>query len=138
MTFSVLQRNFNPNDQTMEQAKKTVVLGASDNPARYSYLALRKLAAHKHPVIAIGKKEGQVDGIQIRKDHVTEGGVDTVTLYLNPRNQVEYYDYILDLQPKRIIFNPGTENDELIEKAKENNIEPFIGCTLVMLSTGQY
>ena len=118
--------------------KKTVVLGASANPARYSYLALKKLAAHKHPVIAIGRREGKVDDIIIQRDHVAEGGVDTVTLYLNPRNQVEYYDYILGLQPKRIIFNPGTENEELIRKAKDNNIEPFIGCTLVMLSTGQY
>jgi hypothetical protein len=122
----------------MGQEKKTVILGASDNPARYSYLALRKLVAHNHPVIAIGKKDGKVDGVSIQKDHISEGGVDTVTLYLNPRNQVEYYDYILDLKPKRIIFNPGTENDDLIQKARENDIEPFIGCTLVMLSTGQY
>lgn len=122
----------------MTQTKKTVVLGASNNPARYSYLALRKLIAHNHPVIAIGKKQGNVGEVMIHNDHVVEGGVDTVTLYLNPKNQVEYYDYILSLQPKRIIFNPGTENEELIQKAKENNIEPFIGCTLVMLSTGQY
>ena len=118
--------------------KKTVVLGASDNPARYSYLALKKLSAYNHPVIAIGKKEGKVGDIKINKDHMVEGGVDTVTLYLNPKNQVEYYDYILGLQPKRIIFNPGTENEELIQMAKANHIEPFIGCTLVMLSTGQY
>lgn len=118
--------------------KKTLVLGASDNPSRYSYLAMRKLAAHNHPVVAVGRKESRVGDIVIHKDHVAEGGVDTVTLYLNPKNQVEYYDYILSLQPRRIIFNPGTENDELIQKARENNIEPFIGCTLVMLSTGQY
>lgn len=122
----------------MAQQKKTVVLGASDNPARYSYLAMRKLAAYNHPVIAVGKRTGKVGDVVIQKDHVVEGGVDTVTLYLNPKNQVEYYDYILNLQPRRIIFNPGTENDELIQKAKDNNIEPFIGCTLVMLSTGQY
>lgn len=122
----------------MAQQKKTVVLGASDNPARYSYLAVRKLAAHNHPIIAVGKRAGKVGDVVIQKDHVMEGGVDTVTLYLNPKNQVEYYDYILNLQPKRIIFNPGTENEELIQKAKDNNIEPFIGCTLVMLSTGQY
>ena len=119
-------------------AKKTVVLGASNNPARYSNLAIKKLAAHQHPVIAIGKKTGRVAEVDIRTDHVVEGGVDTVTLYLNPKNQVEYYDYILGLQPKRIIFNPGTENEELMQKARENNIEPFVGCTLVMLSTGQY
>src|SRR5215204_4367529 len=122
----------------MTQAKKTLVLGASENPARYSYLALKKLSAHHHPVIAVGRKEGKVGDVIIHKDHVVEGNVDTVTLYLNPKNQVQYYDYILGLQPRRIIFNPGTENEELIRKAKDNNIEPFIGCTLVMLSTGQY
>jgi uncharacterized protein len=118
--------------------KKTLVLGASDNPARYSYLAIKRLVAHQHPVVAVGRKDTKVGDIKIFKDHVAEGGIDTVTLYLNPKNQVEYYDYILNLKPKRIIFNPGTENDHLIAKAKENNIEPVIGCTLVMLSTGQY
>jgi predicted CoA-binding protein len=119
-------------------AKKTVVLGASDNPSRYSYLAIRKLAAHQHPIIAVGKKKGQVGDVEIHTDHLPATGVDTVTLYLNPFHQVEYYDYIMNLRPRRIIFNPGTENDELIRMAKENNIQPVIGCTLVMLSTGQY
>ena len=118
--------------------KKTMVLGASDNPSRYSFLAIKKLRAYQHPVVAVGKKNTKVDDVSISKDHVPETGVDTITLYLNPKNQVEYYDYILNLNPKRIIFNPGTENDELIKKAKDNNIEPVIGCTLVMLSTGQY
>ena len=122
----------------MSGKKKTVVLGASDNPDRYSYLAIRRLRAHDHPVVAVGKKTGQVAGVEINKDHVVSADVDTITLYLNPKNQVEYYDYILNLNPKRIIFNPGTENDELIKKARENNIKPVIGCTLVMLSTGQY
>jgi predicted CoA-binding protein len=123
---------------TMAEKKKTVVLGASSNPARYSYLAVQRLRAHHHPVVAIGRRVGQVADVDISKEHMPEIGVDTVTLYLNPKNQVEYYDYILDLHPKRIIFNPGTENDELIQKAKENNIKPVIACTLVMLSTGQY
>ena len=118
--------------------KKTLVLGASDNPARYSYLAINRLKAHQHPVVAVGKKETSVNGTTIYKDHIPEEGVDTVTLYLNPKNQVEYYDYILSLKPKRIIFNPGTENDDLIRMAKENDIQPVIACTLVMLSTGQY
>jgi uncharacterized protein len=118
--------------------KKTMVLGASDNPSRYSYLAIKRLRAYDHPVVAVGKKNTKVDDVNISKDHLPEAGVDTITLYLNPRNQVEYYDYILNLNPKRIIFNPGTENDELIKKARENNIKPVIGCTLVMLSTGQY
>lgn len=118
--------------------KKTLVLGASQNPSRYSYLAIRKLTSHEHPVVAVGRREGNVNGIPIHKEKVLEGDIDTITLYLNPQNQVEYYDYILGLKPKRIIFNPGTENDDLIEMAEKNNIEPFIGCTLVMLSTGQY
>ena len=118
--------------------KKTLVLGASDNPSRYSYLAIRKLVSHNHPVVAIGRRKGQVGDITIEKEHLAQDDIDTVTLYLNPSNQVEYYDYILGLKPKRIIFNPGTENNELIKKAKENNIEPVIGCTLVMLSIGLY
>jgi predicted CoA-binding protein len=122
----------------MAEKKKTVVLGASSNPARYSFLAVQRLRAHNHPVVAIGRRVGQVSDVHISKEYLSEIGVDTVTLYLNPRNQVEYYDYILSLHPKRIIFNPGTENDDLVRKAKENNIKPVIGCTLVMLSTGQY
>lgn len=118
--------------------KKTMVLGASDNPSRYSFLAMDRLQAYDHPVVAVGRKEVAVNGIQIHKDHIPEEGVDTVTLYLNPKNQVEYYDYIISLKPKRIIFNPGTENDDLIKMAKENGIQPVIACTLVMLSTGQY
>ena len=122
----------------MAEKKKTVVLGASSNPARYSYLAIQRLRAHDHPVVAIGRRVGHVADINISREHLEENDIDTVTLYLNPGNQVEYYDYILNLHPKRIIFNPGTENDELIQKARENKIKPVIACTLVMLSTGQY
>jgi predicted CoA-binding protein len=122
----------------LRMAKKTLVLGASDNPSRYSFMAINRLRAHQHPVVAIGNKEADVAGIHITKDKVNEDGVDTITLYLNPTNQKPYYDYILSLQPKRIIFNPGTENDELITMAEEKGIEPVIACTLVMLSTGQY
>jgi uncharacterized protein len=122
----------------MGEKKKTVVLGASSNPARYSYLAIQRLRKYDHPVVAIGRRIGEVSGVNITKEHMPQKDVDTITLYLNPANQVEYYDYILDLHPKRIIFNPGTENDELIRIAKENNIQPVLGCTLVMLGTGQY
>lgn len=122
----------------MDEKKKTLVLGASTNPARYSNLAIKKLRSHQHPVIGVGKRKGTVDDVKIETDHVLVQGIDTVTLYLNPTNQKEYYDYILDMRPKRIIFNPGTENEELIRKAKENNIEPVVACTLVLLSTGQY
>ena len=118
--------------------KKTLVLGASENPSRYSYLAVRKLRSYNHPVIAVGNREGHIGDIAISKEKVQEEGVDTITLYLNPNNQKPYYDYILSLKPKRIVFNPGTENEELMEMAEKEGIEPFTGCTLVMLSTGQY
>jgi len=122
----------------MIKSKKTIVLGASANPSRYSYLAIKKLTAHHHPVVAIGKKKGAVGEVSIETDHLPVSDVDTITLYLNPTNQQQYYDYIFNLKPKRIIFNPGTENEYLIKKAKENNIETVVGCTLVMLSIGNY
>lgn len=118
--------------------KKTVVLGASENPSRYSYLAVQRLRSHDHPVVAIGRKKGMAGQQEIITEHPEINDVDTVTLYLNPDNQKPYYDYILSLHPKRIIFNPGTENDELIDMAKANGIQPLEACTLVMLSTGQY
>ena len=118
--------------------KKTVVLGASDNPSRYSYLAVEKLNRYGHPVVAIGKKEGKVGTTNVITGQPDEKDVDTVTLYLNPQLQKQYYDYILSLHPKRIIFNPGTENDELQAMAKANQINPVEACTLVLLGTGQY
>ena len=120
------------------QKKKTVVLGASSNPSRYSYLAVNRLAAHDQPVIAIGRKPGKIREIDVITEHPEMNDVDTVTLYLNAQNQKQYYDYILSLQPKRIIFNPGAENDELKNLAKQNNIQTMEACTLVLLSTGQY
>lgn len=118
--------------------KKTLVLGASQNPARYSYLAINKLRSHQHPVVAIGRKKGKVLDVEIDTEKKPVDTVDTVTLYLNSTHQKEYYDYILSLQPKRIIFNPGAENDELYNLAKTNGIQPMEACTLVLLSTGQY
>lgn len=118
--------------------KKTVVLGASNNPERYSYLAVQKLVAHQHTVVAIGNKIGKIGAIEIVIETPPLQDVDTVTLYLNPIHQKPYYDYILSLHPKRLIFNPGTENDELFALAKANNIVPMEACTLVLLGTGQY
>ena len=118
--------------------KKTVVLGASDNPSRYSFLAIEKLRRYGHPVVAIGKKPGKVYQTDVITERPAEKDVDTVTLYLNPRHQQQYYDYILSLHPKRIIFNPGAENEELEKLAKENGIQPLEACTLVLLGTGQY
>ena len=123
----------------MEQdKKKTLVLGASSNPARYSFLAINKLRKNGHPVVAVGKKNVAVADVEITTDKKPITGIDTVTLYLNARNQKEYYDYILSLKPKRIIFNPGAENEELEALARANNIQPMEACTLVLLSTGQF
>ncbi len=119
-------------------SKKTVVLGASDNPSRYSYLAVQRLARHGHPVVAVGRKEGKVGDTNIITGKPEEKDIDTVTLYLSPLHQKDYYNYILSLHPKRIIFNPGAENDELADLAKKNQIEPIEACTLTMLATGQY
>lgn len=119
-------------------SKKTLVLGASDNPSRYSYLAVTQLQSSMHPVVAIGNKKGQIGNTAIQISKISIDELDTITLYLNPSNQKEYYSYIVGLHPKRIIFNPGTENDELEQLASQQGILTMEACTLVMLSTGQY
>lgn len=118
--------------------KKTLVLGASDNPDRYSYRAVHQLKKHGHEVVPVGTRKGLVAGLPIHTDRPAAENVDTVTLYVGPQNQPAWYDYILDLQPKRIIFNPGTENPELERLARARGIETEEACTLVMLSVGQY
>lgn len=122
----------------MNETKKTLVLGASDNPSRYSYLAIHRLRNHHHPVVAIGRKNTLVADVKVETEKKQFSNIDTVTVYLNLRHQREYYDYILSLNPRRIIFNPGAENDELADLAKKNNIRSVEACTLVLLSTGQY
>jgi uncharacterized protein len=117
---------------------KTLVLGASESPSRYSNLAIKKLLSKGQAVVAIGKVPGNVQGVDIVTRPVETDEVDTVTLYLNPLHQKPYYDYILSLKPRRIIFNPGTENRELEDLANQNGIIPLEACTLVMLGTGQY
>jgi predicted CoA-binding protein len=118
--------------------KKTLVLGASDNPSRYSFLAVQRLRAHGHPVVAVGRKHSMIGDVIIETEQKKIENIDTVTLYLNPQHQKEYYNYILSLKPKRIIFNPGAENDELADIAASHNISTIDACTLVMLSTDQY
>lgn len=122
----------------MTTNKRTLVLGATTNPERYSNMAVRSLTRHGHEVAALGIKEGEIDGIKIETETLSFKGIDTVTLYLNPARQKVYYDYILNLEPKRIIFNPGTENSELLALAKARGIETEYACTLVLLNTGQY
>jgi predicted CoA-binding protein len=118
--------------------KKTLVLGASENPSRYSFLAINRLRKYGHPVVAIGRKIGKVADVPLITEKKEIDNIDTVTLYLNPGNQKEYYDYILSLHPKRIIFNPGTENEELYRLADQQGIKRLEACTLVLLGTGQY
>lgn len=118
--------------------KKTLVLGASDDPSKYSYLAVHRLRKAGHPVVAIGRKETTVADVKVEKITTVYTDIDTVTLYLNALHQQEYYNYILSIHPKRIIFNPGTENPELEVLARENGIQPLEACTLVMLSSNQY
>ena len=122
----------------MGTLKKTLVMGASTDPARYAYKAIKMLQRYGHPVVAVGRKEESLDGIKIEKEHVPFDEIDTVTLYLNPANQQQYYNYIVGLRPQRVIFNPGTENPELYTLLRQNDIAIEIGCTLVMLSVGGY
>lgn len=120
--------------------KKTVIIGATTNPGRYAYLAARMLTDYQHEIVPVGIKEGSVFGKEIldifEKPEIED--VHTVTMYIGPQKQPEYYSYILALRPKRIIFNPGTENDEFERLAEEQGVETLEGCTLVMLRSGQF
>lgn len=124
--------------ETSNDKKLTVVLGASPNPERYSNMAVNRLTAKGHPVVAIGSREATIGDIPVITAHPPLEKVDTVTMYLNPVAQKAYYDYILQLQPRRIIFNPGAENEELEDIARQHHIQPVEACTLVLLSTGQF
>jgi uncharacterized protein len=121
-----------------EKKKTTLVLGASDNPARYSYLAINRLRGKGHPVVAIGRRAVKVGDVEIGVEKKVFPDIDTVTLYLSAANQKEYYNYIISLHPRRIIFNPGAENPELETLAQADGIQAREACTLVLLSTGQY
>lgn len=118
--------------------KKTIVLGATPDSSRFAFKAAHMLVRYGHEMIPVGIKRGEVAGSKILNDQPIINDVDTIALYLGPHNQPAVYEYILKLKPKRIIFNPGTENDELIDLAKENDIDPVMGCTLVMLSAGTF
>ncbi len=120
------------------ESKKTVVIGASPNPERYSYKATEKLVNQGIETIPIGAKPGVIGKSVIINDRPAEKGIHTVTLYLNPDNQEEWYDYILSLHPKMIIFNPGTENPAFALRANQEGITTTEACTLVLLATNQY
>jgi predicted CoA-binding protein len=118
--------------------KKTLILGATPNPGRYAYLAANRLASHGHSIVNVGIKTGEVAGVSIEKPEQIHDDIDTITLYVGPQNQPGLYDYILNTHPKRIIFNPGTENSELQKMANAKGIETEYACTLVLLSIGEY
>jgi len=118
--------------------KKTLILGATTNTTRYSYLVANKLVRKGHPIVNVGRKVGEVAGVVIEPAETIHTDIDTITMYVGPRNQAPYYDYILQTNPKRVIFNPGSENPDLQQKLKKAGIEIIEGCTLVMLNTGQF
>lgn len=123
----------------MEQIKnKTLIIGASVKPERYSYKAAEKLLAHDHQIRMIGNREGELFDLPIVKALDSYDDIDTVTMYVGPKNQLSYYDYIVSLKPRRVIFNPGTENSEFEAVLDENKIAHEQACTLVLLSTGNY
>lgn len=117
---------------------KTLIMGASTNPERYAYKAAISLLARGHKVELVGQKEGEIEGYEIQTNYPDLEEIDTVTMYVGPKNQPPLYDYILKQNPRRIIFNPGAENPEFEQLAKQKGIEVEDACTLVLLSTGQF
>lgn len=117
---------------------KTLIFGASTNPARYSYIAIERLKANNHEIEAIGGRDGEVMDIKIQTGHPLLTDIHTITMYMGESRQKEHEDYLLSLHPKRIIFNPGAENPALSKRARDLGIDVLNACTLVMLNTGQY
>ncbi|PQB04785.1 CoA-binding protein [Aureitalea marina] len=124
--------------RSISEAAKTLVLGASTNTNRYSYLAIKRLLEHGHQVVGVGRDEAEVLGVHISSTLEPVAGIDTVTIYVNPTNQYLFADYILSLKPRRVIFNPGSENPSLYAKLLEADIDVEVACTLVLLGTEQY
>jgi len=118
--------------------KTTLVIGASTNPSRYSNMAIRALRSHNYKVIALAIRTGQVGDVAIQTKFPHEENIHTVTMYVGPQNQREYFQPVVDLKPERVIFNPGTENYSFSELLESKGIEAIEACTLVMLSTGQF
>ncbi len=118
--------------------KKTLVFGASLKPYRYSHIAIKRLVEAGEEVLAFGLREGHVAGVRVVTSCDEFEGVDTVTLYMNPRRQRQFYETVFNLKPRRVIFNPGTENPEFYDLLAAADIKVEVACTLVMLSIGQY
>ena len=119
-------------------SKNTLVIGASTNKERYSYRVIKKLLENNHKVFALGKKKGIIHDIIIYPNFQTFNAIHTITLYISPKIQKSYFDYILKLNPERVIFNPGTENFDFANLLTKNSINWENSCTLVLLSTNQY
>jgi len=119
---------------------KTVIIGATPNPSRYAFMAAQSLRSYKHEFVPIGIKKGEVQGQPIQQitDRPAITGVDTITMYIGPQRQPPWYNYLLSLKPRRIIFNPGSENEEFAKLAESKGVEVIEACTLVMLRTNQY
>ena len=120
------------------QTKKTVVLGASPNPLRFSHKMVKSLVRHGIDVVPVGFRKGKISDVDILIGQPKIKDVHTISLFMGARHQPPFYDYILKLNPRRIIFNPGTYNPELSELAKKNGIEPVIDCALIMLNKGTF
>ena len=122
----------------MTKNKKTVVLGATSKPEKYAFKAISLLVEKGHSVIAIGQNAGEVAGVKIKTKAIPLKNIDTITLYLNPARQRDYYNYIVEAKPKRVVFNPGTENPELYQLLELNGIQVEVACTLVLLTLNQH
>ena len=127
-----------PNTTTIPKNKKTLLMGASVKPEKYAFKAITMLTEKGHTVLAIGQNTGEVAGVKIHTKAIPLSKINTVTLYLNPARQRDYYNYIIEAKPKRVIFNPGTENPEFYQLLELNKIKVEVACTLVLLATNQY
>ena len=122
----------------MQQPKKTLVVGASEKPQRYANKAIHKLLNYGYEVVPLAPRPGPVAGVPFVTGYPELKDIHTITLYIGPARQTSFYEYLLSLKPKRIIFNPGTENDIFMQKAQEQGVETIQDCTLIMLDTGMY
>lgn len=122
----------------MTKNKKTLIIGATTKPEKAAFKAINMLVANGHSVIALGQNTGEVAGIKINTKAIPVKNIDTISLYINPTRQRDYYNYIVEAKPKRVLFNPGTENPELYQLLELNNIKFEAACTLVLLTLNKY
>jgi uncharacterized protein len=121
-------------------SKKIIVVGASDNPERYSYKAIKMLQAKGYTPIPVHPKLTEIESLKVYPslESLPKEEFDTITLYINPEISSSLAEEIIKINPHRVIFNPGSENAELEKVLSVNEIETLEACTLVMLSTEQF